>query len=248
MKYRLIRSQPFSAYMNMGLDEAIMQGIMKGISPPTIRFYTWQPSAVSIGNFQGLHNEVDLKACKAHKVNVVRRLTGGGAVYHDELGELTYSIIGPENDFPKDIKKSYQKICSYLIKGLAGIGIKSDFCPINDILADGKKISGNAQTRRSGVLLQHGTILYDVNVDLMFKLLTVDKAKVSDKLIRSVKKRVTRVKDHSNAGIKELASALEDAFLEDFGCWFDTYSEHELKTAQKLAKEKYSSMGWIALR
>lgn len=248
MKFRIVRAQPFSAGVNMGLDEAIMAGIKAGTSPPTFRLYTWTPSAISIGYFQGLDNEVDMSACKKKRIDIVRRLTGGGAVYHDTLGELTYSILGPVDSFPKDIQKSYQEICSYIIRALGYLGIKSEFRPINDVLVNGKKISGNAQTRRKGVLLQHGTILLDVDVDLMFSILKVGKQKMADKLIKSVKKSVTSVKEHSNATAKDVAEALERAFMNDNETYFGTYSEDELNQAEDLAKKKYTSMDWVGMR
>src|SRR5208282_4253098 len=105
-------------------------------------------SAVSIGTFQSMANEVNVEECNRSNVSYVRRLTGGGAVYHDSNGEITYSVIAPESLFPKNIIESYKVICSWVISGLAILGIKAEFVPINDIVVNGKKISGNAQTRR----------------------------------------------------------------------------------------------------
>src|SRR3989338_1614152 len=102
MKWRLIELEQHDAYTNRAIDEAVSEGVASGTSPPTIRFYTWKPSAVSIGYFQSLADEVDLKRCMDAGVNWVRRRTGGGAVYHDQLGEITYSVIAPEREFPKD--------------------------------------------------------------------------------------------------------------------------------------------------
>ena len=78
-----------NAFMNMALDEAVSEFVAGGISPPTIRFYTWTPSAVSIGYFQSLHDEVDVSRCMQQGIDIVRRRTGGGAVYHDRAGEIT---------------------------------------------------------------------------------------------------------------------------------------------------------------
>ena len=114
-------------------------------------------------------------------MDYVRRITGGGAVFHDN--ELTYSIVIPEShpQIPKNIIDSYKRICGAIMKGLDKLGIDSKYFPINDILTNNKKISGNAQTRKSKTVLQHGTILMDVDVEKMFSLLKVPDEKIKDK-------------------------------------------------------------------
>ncbi|HII09610.1 TPA: lipoate--protein ligase family protein, partial [Candidatus Micrarchaeota archaeon] len=159
MRWRFIELEARNACSNMAIDQAVMEGVAKGASEPTIRFYRWLPSAVTIGRFQSMMDEVDVGRCAELGVSHVRRITGGGAVYHDYAGEVTYSVIAPEAYFPNGIRESYAFICDWVVSGLLGVGIKAKFVPINDIVTDGKKISGNAQTRRGGVLLQHGTIL-----------------------------------------------------------------------------------------
>jgi len=248
MKFRMIRFHKFNAFMNMAIDEAIMEAIRRGVSLPTIRFYGWTPSAISIGFFQGLLNEVNLDACHQAGVDVVRRLTGGGAVYHDSDGEVTYSIFGPVGIFPPKILDSYRVICSDILFALQSIGIQASFEPINDLIVDGKKISGNAQTRRNGVLLQHGTILYKVDVEKMFSLLNVSKEKVSDKLISSVKKRVTSINAYSPAPIQDLIEAMEKGFSRNREIIFEDYTPEELDRAQQLAVQKYSTNAWVGMR
>jgi lipoate---protein ligase len=248
MKFRMIHFQKFNAFMNMAIDEAIMEAIRAGMSLPTIRFYGWTPSAISIGFFQGLLNEVNLEACQQEGIDVVRRLTGGGAVYHDSEGEVTYSILGPVEIFPPKILDSYQVNCSDIQYALQLMNIQASFEPINDLIVDGKKISGNAQTRRSGVLLQHGTILYKVDVEKMFSLLNVSKEKISDKLISSVKKRVTSIDAYSSASIQDLIDAMEKGFSRDREIILGDYTPAELNQARHLADQKYSTNDWVGMR
>jgi lipoyltransferase/lipoate-protein ligase len=248
MTYRMIPFQYFNAAMNMGIDEAIMEGLRAHTSPPTVRFYGWSPSAVSIGYFQGLHQEVNLEACHLAGGEVVRRLTGGGAVYHDETGEVTYSIIGPQEDFPGDILESYRAICADVMAAIEMLGLQPVFSPVNDILVDGRKVSGNAQTRRGGVLLQHGTILYTVDVEKMFGLLTVSEEKVSDKLVRSVKKRVTCISEFLPVSLGGVAEALQEGFSRSRPAAPGDYAPQELERAAELAKTKYSTREWVAAR
>jgi len=244
MNFRMIPFRYFDAFMNMALDEAIMESIRTGESLPTIRFYGWDPSAVSIGIFQGLTNEVNLKFAQQEGVDIVRRMTGGGAVYHDCLGEITYSILGPVGLFPTNIILSYQVICSDIVYALKKIGIDACFEPVNDITAHGQKVSGNAQTRRNGILLQHGTILYQLDVERMFSLLNVSEQKVSDKLIKSVKKRVTCVSDLVPASREDLQQALQEGFSRNREIQFDDYSQKELARAKELVKEKFQTETW----
>ena len=164
-EWRLLKTGYNTAYKNMAIDWAVLTANSEDKVPPTVRFYGWKPRAISIGYFQSLEEEVDLDTCSKLGVDYVRRITGGGAVFHDE--ELTYSIVIPEShpQIPKNIMESYGRICGAIMKGLGNIGIESQYIPINDIISNGRKISGNAQTRKQKTVLQHGTVLMDVDVD-----------------------------------------------------------------------------------
>ncbi|MCA9353856.1 lipoate--protein ligase family protein [Candidatus Nomurabacteria bacterium] len=248
-RFRLLPMQVFDAATNMALDEAIEEAVREGESLPTIRIYTWKPDAISIGYFQGLENEVNLKNCKEQGVDIVRRRTGGGAVYHSEEGEITYSIIAPQKLFPANIIASYKEICMPLVEALELVGVKAEFSPINDISANGKKISGNAQTRRDDILLQHGTLLYSVDVDTMFSLLTVSKEKIADKFIASVKKRVTSLSDENpKVGKEEFIEKLIECYKKRFEIELGEYSEKEVQRAKELVAQRYSQQSWTAMR
>jgi len=193
-EFRLLETGFHSAAFNMGLDEALLRSVAEGKSLPTLRFYGWTPAAVSIGYFQGLEEEVDSAACRAAGIDVVRRITGGGAVFHHH--EVTYSIVLPL-DHPlarRNILESYRLLLGGIVEGMSLLGITAEFAPINDIVTGGKKISGNAQTRKLGCILQHGTIILDVDVDQMFTVLRVPQEKARGKLIEDIKSRVTSVK------------------------------------------------------
>ncbi len=245
MKYRIIALEMHNAFMNMAIDETISESVAKKEQMPTIRFYRWLPSAVSIGYFQSMEDIVDVWKCRDLGINIVRRMTGGGAVYHSNSGEIAYSVIGPASMFPKDIIESYKEISSWVIKGLALLNIKAEFSPINDITVNGKKISGNALTRRSNVLLQQGTILYSVDVERMFSILKVPKEKIKDKLIKSAKERVTSIKDIDGSISSEKAyNALLTGFCHGKEYEFGELSEKEIKRAEYLAKTKYRTAKW----
>ncbi len=244
MMWRVIRLETRDAYSNMAVDNAIMDGQRSRTSPPTIRFYKWNPSAVSIGCFQSMNEEVNVEKCKELGVSYVRRITGGGAVYHDTDGEITYSVIAPESEFPKNIIESYKLICGWVISGLANIGIGAEFAPINDIVVGGKKISGNAQARRNGVLLQHGTVLYNTDLGKMFSLLKVSSEKISDKAIKSAEERVTKVVDHASTTQEGLYDALLKGFVDGKEHEFGSLNPDEVAKAEELSKSVYSSNSW----
>jgi lipoate-protein ligase A len=149
---------------------------------------------------------------------------------------------------PDDILESYKKICGGLIGGLNELGIKAEFAPLNDVLASGKKISGNAQTRRLGCILQHGTILLDVDVDTMFSLLKVPSEKIRDKMIAQASQRVTSVKDILGHGVDFMD--VQDSFIKGFQTALDVElttskpAQEEVKHAKKLQNTKYSADDW----
>jgi lipoate-protein ligase A len=237
----------------MAIDEAIAIARVKENTPNTIRLYRWNPSAVSIGYFQNIKKEVNVKACQEFGVDIIRRITGGGAVYHDYNGEITYSIVVPENNqkIPRDILASYEIICNAIVKGLSTLGVDAQFKPINDIVAGNKKISGNAQTRRHGVILQHGTILVDSDLKRMFQVLNVSDTKISDKLIQAAEERVTNLRRYlgREVSFEESREALIHGFESNLDIKIEQgdliYAEKELV---KELKKKYSSKDWVYQR
>ena len=248
-QWRLLVQGAASAAENMATDEAILRQVTAGKSPNTLRFYTWDPSAVSIGYFQGIAQEVDLDVCRENSVAVIRRLTGGGAVYHDREGEVTYSICIKDSypGIPHKILDSYSILCAGLVKGFEYLGISAEFKPINDIIVNKKKISGNAQTRRFGGILQHGTLLCKVDPQLMFSLLKVPDEKIRDKLIQAVEERVTSIE-------KELGQVDRDAVIQAMISGFGETLDIELVTGQlslpetslaaRLKAERYENKTW----
>jgi lipoate-protein ligase A len=235
-KIRLLETGQEPGPWNMALDQALMSKVDDFI--PVLRLYGWKPSAVSIGYFQSLEQEVDLKKCKDLGIDVVRRMTGGGAVLHDN--EVTYSFI--TKIFPTNIGESYRFICEPVVRCLKDLGFEAKFSPLNDITVNNKKVSGNAQTRRNSVLLQHGTILLDLDIDKMFSVLKVPSEKIKDKAIQDVKERVVGLK----MGFDEVAIQL----WQSFGCSFqaevfrDNLKTDEIVEAKILEKYKYCTYGW----
>jgi lipoyltransferase/lipoate-protein ligase len=247
-EWRLLQTGYANAFRNMAVDKAILVSHSKGWVPPTVRFYGWAPPAISLGYFQSLVEEVDISACQRQGVDYVRRITGGGAVFHDK--ELTYSIVIAEDHpvIPKNILKSYGRICGAVMRGLQHLGIMSEYAPINDIITNGRKISGNAQTRKLQTVLQHGTVLMDVDVDTMFSMLKVPNEKIKDKLIADVKQRVTSIYHclGKTINFNQVAQAMQRGFEEEFQIRFveGNLTSEEQTLAEQFEKETFLTTEW----
>ncbi len=248
-EWRLLLTGAKDAFTNMAVDESVLRQVAEKKSKNTVRFFQWVPSTVSIGYFQGIEEEVDLRTCKEKDVDVVRRITGGGAVFHDYNGEITYSVAVNESHpaMPKNIIESYHVLCGGLVNGFKNLGLNAEFKPVNDIVVNNKKISGSAHTRRFGGILQHGTILMDVNLKLMFSLLKVPNEKIRDKMIKNVEERVTSIKKESGNFDKENVMA---AMVKGFESALDIklvkgeLSQEELRVAEQLRDDKYGTKEW----
>jgi len=240
--------------MNMAIDEAILWARIAGKVPNTLRFFRWQPSTVTIGRFQEIRKEVLVQNCKRHGIDIVRRISGGGAVYQDYDGEITYSATVATQDLgTADVFVAYNMICKGLIEAIKILGINADFnpgdpknCP--NVTANGRKISGSAQSHKSGVLLQHGTFLVKVDLNKMFAFLNVPWAKTCMEVVSVAEKKITSITQElrSNVSIKEAYEALVIGFEKALGIVLekDELISHEQKLAEKLCKEKYSTDEW----
>jgi len=252
--WRLLKTETYDAFMNMAIDEAILIARLRKPVPNTVRLYCWKPSAVSIGKFQDIQNEVQLENCRKHGVDVVRRITGGGTVYHDSEDEITYSVIVSKQDLnATDITTVYAKIYSGLAEALKSLGITADFnegntktCP--NLTIKGKKISGSAQAHKSGVALQHGTLLLNVDLEKMFTLLRVPWAKTCLEVVNVAKNKITSINAElgKEVSIEEVNEVLVEGFQKalDIKLVKSDLSAYEQELAERLCKEKYSTEGW----
>jgi len=252
--WRLLNLETHNAYMNMAIDEAILTARIGNLAPNTIRFYRWSPSAVSIGKFQIIENEVHLENCRKHGVDVVRRITGGGTVYHDAEDEITYSVIARKEDLKaKDITSVYAKIYNGIAEALKILGINADFnegntktCP--NLTVKGKKISGSAQSHKSGAVLQHGTLLLDVDLEKMFTFLRIRSTKTCLEVVNVAKNKITSIRKElgKNVSVEEAKQALIEGFQKALNIRLvnGKLTSYERELAKKLFKEKYTTDDW----
>jgi lipoate-protein ligase A len=252
--WRYIPLETNNGYRNMALDEAILRAVILKKSPFTFRFYKWEPSTATIGRNQSLADEINVEFCKKRGFDYVRRITGGGAVFHDNKGEITYSIVCSlkflEKHDARKVLEQFELITQGIVEGLNIFGLESEkgiiHCPA--LFMDGKKFSGNAQVRRKGYLLQHGTILLTIDPNLMYTVLKTPPNVSKSRMVRSVKSKCIGIRE-------KLENYDEDKFVESIQRGFERilnikleigdYSAFELKLAHKLMKEKYSQESWL---
>jgi len=202
--------------------------------------YLWiNAPSVIVGVNQNALQEVNLDYTSKNDVKVVRRLTGGGAVYHD-FGNLCYTVIAPFDQ----TQDNYKKFTTPVIEYLNTLGIEATFSGRNDILVEGKKISGNAQVVHKGRIMHHGTILYDTNSGNLAKSLNPNKLKMESKGIKSVRSRVTNLKDHlpedftMDMFFEGLSAYLKKDYKQTF------FTDEDKQAILTLVKNKYSTYEW----
>ncbi len=251
--WRLLPLQTDNAFMNMAIDEAILTARIAGQVPNTLRSYRWQPSAVSIGRNQNPEAEVYLDACKRLGAYVVRRVSGGGTVYHNFEGEVTYGVIAKTTDIGSaDITTVYAKIYEAVKDALRLLGITADFssgdaknCP--NMTVNGKKISGSSQTITRGIVLQHGTVLRSVDLPKMFTLLRLKNASCTQAADIG-KRKITSIQNELGHSVmpETVANALAQGFRAMLKIQLEPgeLSPYEVELANRFCKEKYATKQW----
>ncbi|WP_214546998.1 lipoate--protein ligase family protein [Staphylococcus pseudintermedius] len=259
------------SYYNMALDEALLNFVSRGEIDPVVRFYTWNPPTLSIGYFQRLSKEIDIEKVKEKGYGLVRRQTGGRGVLHDK--ELTYSVIVPEAhpDMPQTVTEAYRVISGGLLEGFKSLGFDAHFAVPRskeereklkqprssvcfdapswyELVVEGKKIAGSAQTRQKGVILQHGSILQDVDIDDLFDMFIFKNERLKAKMKEAFVEKAVAINDLSNETIT--LAQMEVAFKEGFKKALDIeFKPLELTVAQqdevKALEEKYRSEAFL---
>lgn len=251
--WRLIPLETHNAFMNMAIDEAILTARTANQVPNTLRLYRWQPSAVSIGKNQNPQNELYVNNCRKMGIDIVRRISGGGTVFHSATDEVTYSVIAQTTKIGKDILDTYQHVYTAITDALRLLGIPADYntgnernCP--NLTVNNKKISGSAQTIRKSTLLQHGTLLLNVNFNEMFTLLRVPWANNCIQVTAVAKRKITSVKEElrHNVSPETASNALIQGFQNAFGINLaaSDLTPYEQELAEHFYKEKYATDNW----
>ena len=206
-------------------------------------FYLWQNRpAVIIGLNQNAYAEVDIDYLHRHDIALARRITGGGAVYHD-LGNLNYTIVGRS----ADIERDYPQYARYMMLALRALGVEAELSGRNDILVNGHKVSGYAKRVYKDRLMVHGTLMFDVDIERLTHVLTPPADKLLLKGIASVKSRVANLKDYMPdiTSVQALSQALEQHLSRQYQDKELLLTERQRSVIKAIAQNKFASTEWI---
>lgn len=233
MSFRLVDTDLVSPERSAAIDEAILLARDKGSVPDTLHLYRRDSPTVSLGYFERTSTCLDMEAMERLGVRAVRRASGGSAIYTDP-GQLIYSVIMDRRSVPEDPQATFRIICHGLVLGLEELGVRAEYKPVNDILVNGRKISGSAQMRRGGVVLQHGTLLVSVDYDRMFAVLRSSK-RVRDSMV-SLSELIMPV-----PSMDEVKEAVVQGFMRALGCSIEkgTLTSSEVEEVKRLVATKY---------
>ncbi len=228
---KLIKLNTTSPYFNLAAEEYFLK--KDGES----KLILWQnDNTIVIGRNQSTFTEINLPRAEELKVNIVRRMSGGGAVYHD-LGNLNYTYISQNSG---DDFLNFEKFTKPVIDVLKSIGVSASLSGRNDMLIDGRKFSGNAQYVHKDMILHHGTLMFNTSVDILSEVLNVNELKIKSKGIASVKSRVTNISEHSDISIEDFC----DLFFKFAEGTLYELTPSEILEIEKLQKEKYDTWEW----
>jgi len=258
-EWRLIHEETYRGPLNMAFDEIAAETAAEG-GPRTLRVYRWDPSTLSLGYHQDPAT-IDWDFCDREGITVTRRPTGGGAIYHDDFGDISYSIIAPAAELPGDLMESYALLCEPLFDAFERMGVEAAYAeseqpavhepacylrelhPAHDVLAaDGRKISGNAQYRQRDSVIQHGSVTYARETERHLGTF----ADPPD--AGAFRERVTSVREQVGIAREEAVTALETALARWAGAEAGEWTDEERDRARERARRKYASDDWTRER
>ncbi len=227
--------------INLAIEEYLLK-TMDVEKDPFLLFYINEPSII-IGKNQNTSEEINTDYVDSNGIHVVRRLSGGGAVYHD-LGNLNYSFITVDdgNSF-----RNFRKFTEPVVKALQSLGVNAELSGRNDLMAEGRKISGNAQFATRGRMFSHGTLLFDTEMDEVVSALKVSKEKIESKGIKSIRSRVANISEFLKEPmtVTEFRNAILHSIFEgEENVRYYELTDEDWKNIHELSKERYGNWDW----
>ncbi|MDZ7731104.1 MAG: biotin/lipoate A/B protein ligase family protein [Natrialbaceae archaeon] len=259
LRWRLIQDTAREGAMQMALEEAAAE-TARTSNLATVRVYDWSPSAVTMGYNQD-QATIDWTYCETEGIDVTRRQTGGGGIYHDATGDIAYTIVAPMEAVPGDLMACYEQFCTPILEALTSLGVEATFAaspqpslyhpacylrdvhPAHDIVVDGAKVSGNAQYRQRDVVIQHGSITYEKQLAAGLGVFSTNEITASE-----YHERVTSVREHADVSRSAVRTALAEALAEWSDATTGSWKETELDRAARLVESKYGRESWILRR
>lgn len=232
--------------MHMALDEVLLERVISGKRPPTMRIWGWIEPALVIGSHQSVLNEVDSAAADDLGFVITRRMSGGGTMLCERDRTITYSLYLPES-LVADVsfRKSYQLLDGWAVEAFVGLGVPAGYREINDIISPRGKIGGAAQARRRGFVLHHTTIAHAMDVSVLPRLIRIGRDRIVERGVRSAEKAVSPLSWFTSLSCAEVSRRLHAYFAREFHTRSSKLSEDELDAAMGLVASKYSTPAWV---
>jgi lipoate-protein ligase A len=246
-EWEIVHDKPLSPHMNLALDEVLTARVGDGRRRPTLRIWQWTSSAVVIGSFQSYRNEVDPEGAARHGFDVVRRISGGGAMLISSEWIITYSLYVPASLVAgMTFADSYAFLDDWVLQALRSLGIEAEYKPLNDIASPQGKIGGAAQKRlANGGVLHHASLSYDMDGDVMTDVLRIGREKLSDKGTTSAAKRVDPLRTQTGLPRDEIIARFEETFAKLYGAVPGTVTDEEYAEAEALVASKFATDAWL---
>jgi lipoate-protein ligase A len=247
-EWEIVHGESAPPVLQMALDQVLADEVGAGRRKPTLRIWEWDEPAVVIGSFQSLKNEVDLENAAKYGFDVVRRISGGGAMFMEAGSVITYSIYAPADLVQgMSFADSYAFLDDWVLVALKSLGIEATYQPLNDITSPTGKIGGAAQKRLgNGAVLHHVTMSYDMDGDKMVQVLRIGREKMSDKGTKSAAKRVDPLRSQTGLERAEIIERMEQTFTTLYGATPGDITADERAKAQQLVTEKFGTPEWLA--
>ena len=246
--FEIVHEPAQSPAMHMALDQALAESVDAGERRPTLRIWEWGAPAVVIGSFQSLKNEVDPEGAEKHGITVVRRISGGGAMFIEPGNTITYSLTVPGSLVEGlSFEQSYAFLDDWVLGALGELGINATYQPLNDIASPAGKIAGAAQKRLvGGAVLHHVTMAYDIDADKMLEVLRIGREKMSDKGTKSANKRVDPLRSQSGMSRADVIEAFKAHFRSRYDAVEGGVTDAERARAEELVETKFGTQEWTA--
>jgi lipoate-protein ligase A len=245
--WQLIHGESARPVLQMALDQVLAEEVGAGRRKPTLRIWEWNEPAVVIGSFQSVKNEVDLDKAAEFGFDVVRRISGGGAMFMEAGSVITYSIYVPADLVQgMSFADSYAFLDDWVLQALKSLGIEASYQPLNDITSPTGKIGGAAQKRLgNGAVLHHVTMSYDMDGEKMVQVLRIGREKMSDKGTKSAAKRVDPLRSQTGLSRAEIIDRMEATFKNLYGLTESAITAEERAKAEQLVAEKFGTDDWL---
>jgi len=244
--WRLVDSGLVRPPDSAAIDEAILEAHSEGVVPDTLHFYRRSRPTVSLGYFQKVQEAVNLEECDRRGVALVRRKSGGSSIYTDP-GQLIYGLVVGDKDLPGEHAEAFRVVCSALARAISSFGVMASYRPMNDVEVNGRKVSGNAQLRRKGSVLVHGTILMDADLATMDAVLRPRAVEEGDALKPS--ERVSTL-SMLMAGLPPTMVEMKTAVAHEISRSFDvellggSLSDTEKMLVGDFVRDRYGNSDW----